>query len=78
MKETRDEIVAKLEERHQRLHEIETLGAKALSVYDLTIAYGGDHDMAVRESTRLVKNHIISYTRQLTEIDKIPQQRKLL
>jgi hypothetical protein len=75
VKVSRAEIESKLAERKQRLEDLETRGAEALSKYDIQIAFGGDADLAIRTSTQLVRNHIASYSRQLEEMP--PEQGKL-
>ena len=78
MKRTREDILADLLKSQIRQIDIEYRGTAALSRYDVEIAYGGDHKKAVSESLWLVGNHISYYRRELAEMDKIPQQRKLL
>jgi SMC interacting uncharacterized protein involved in chromosome segregation len=75
MKETRKEVEAKLAERKQRLEDLETRGAEAMSRYDIEIAAGGDADQAVRTALYLIGNHISYYSRQLEEMP--PEQGKL-
>lgn len=77
-KRTRTDILADHLKAQMRYLDIQTRGAEALTSYDRTIAYGGDDEKAVRESLRLVGNHIAYFRRELEELDKKPQQRSLL
>lgn len=77
MKETREDIVAKLEERRQRLADMQERGVESLSHYDREIAFGGDDQLALVTSMQLIRNHIAYHTRQLAEMDEKPQQPSL-
>ena len=59
------DIEQELKERKYRLKEIKTKGADALSLYDKEIASGGDIELAIKFSKKLIKNQISYLEEQL-------------
>jgi hypothetical protein len=68
--EKREQLKAFLEERKRRLADIQERGIEALSRYDREICYGGDEATALRETLRLVNNHIAYATQKLATMPK--------
>ena len=62
-----------LERSKRRLAELQEKGV-ALSTYDREIAYGGNDERAIQQSTWLVGNHIRYFTNKLTESPEPAQQ----
>ena len=72
---TYSQLVAELENARKELKKLKTKRAKALSEYDIRIAYSGDKKLAVRASTELVCNHIRYFE---NELRKMSEQLKLV
>ena len=73
--ETREQLEEFLAERKASLKDIEERGVEALSRYDREVCYRGDDELALRETIRLVSNHI-AYTEG--KLAKMPKQERLL
>ena len=63
-----------LERSQQRMAELQEKGVEGLSPYDREIAYGGNDERAIEQSTWMVGNHIRSFTGQLKACPEPVQQ----
>lgn len=63
-----------LERSQRRMAQLQDQGVEALSPYDREIAYGGDDERAIQQSTWLVGNHIRYFTEKLSHCDDPVQQ----
>ena len=63
-----------LERSQRRQAQLQEQGVEALSPYDREIAYGGNDERAIQQSTWLVGNHIRYFTEQLSHCDDPVQQ----
>jgi hypothetical protein len=77
-KQTLEEYKNELRRSKARLRDLNKLGAKALSQYDIKIAAMGDAEKALNTAKTLVSNHIKWYQKQIVELEKKPKQLELL
>ena len=63
-----------LERSQRRMTELKEKGVEALSRYDREIAFGGNDELAIQQSTWLVGNHLRYFTEKLSHCDEPVQQ----
>ena len=63
-----------LERSQRRMAELQEKGVEALSRYDREIAFGGDDELAIQQSTWLVGNHIRHFTEKIEDCGEPVQQ----
>jgi hypothetical protein len=71
---TIDYYVKELREAEDRLSDLNQIGIKALSSYDINIAHSGHAKLALWTAKRLVSNQIKYFKRKILELEKEPTQ----